>query len=230
MIRAHARARFTVADFEFVVRALSKSPSDAISLADLFGDEQTRDSLLDHALLLRTLLSGETHLGVSPHLYFYILCRRVLLDAAIDDRNLADYLASMLVKFMEASHLASPIQRIEGSVTYLSDLLLALRDATPAETFILRAHVGNYSLFITGLFLDNLEKRSRRGAPDPAFYEEMGRMNFRIAAGMPQARQCELAAIYDALGIRFHEIRLALNTMADRLLHLDEPPLPPALQ
>ncbi len=229
MIRAFARARFTAADFDFVVRSLSKKPEDAISLATLFQDDNTRDTVLDHALLLQAVLSHEPHLPVSPQFYFYILTRRVLLDVGIDDRDLADYLASMLVKFMDASQLASPLQRVEGSLTYLSDLLLALRDATPLQTFVLRAHVGNYSLFVTGLFLGNLERRSRRGAPDPGFYEEMGRMNYRMAAGMPQARRCELGEIYEQLGIHFHEVRLAFNALADRLIHLDDTPHPPLL-
>jgi len=230
MIRATARARFTAADFDFVVRCLSKKQEDAVNLADLFHDETSRDSILDHELLVQAILSHDPHLSVSPQLYFYVLTRRVLMEAGIDDRDLTDYIASVLVKFMQASNLASPIQRMEGSFTYVSDLLLALRDATPSQTFVLRAHVGNYSLFVTGLFLDNLERRSRRGAPDPEFYEEMGQMNYRLIAKMPQARQCHLVQVYEQLGQRFHQIRLALNTLAERLIHIDDTPHPPALR
>jgi len=222
MIRATARARFTAADFDFVIRCLSKEREDAVTLTELFQDEASRDAILDHELLVRALLSHDPHLGVSPQLYFYVLTRRVLMEVDIDDRDLTDYIASVLVKFMQASHLANPLKRMEGSFIYVSDLLLALRDATPSQSFVLRAHVGNYSLFATGLFLDNLERRSRRGAPDPEFYEEMGRMNYRIVAGMPQAKQCQLTAIYEKLGQQFHEIRLALNNLADRLLNIDD--------
>jgi hypothetical protein len=35
MIRANCRARFTAADFDFIVRTLARSPTDQVSLVDL---------------------------------------------------------------------------------------------------------------------------------------------------------------------------------------------------
>src|SRR5215469_5180097 len=35
MIRANCRARFTAADFDFIVRTLARSPNDHVSLVDL---------------------------------------------------------------------------------------------------------------------------------------------------------------------------------------------------
>ena len=32
---------------------------------------------------------------------------------------------------------------------YISDILIALNHATPEQAFLLRAHIGNYSLFIS---------------------------------------------------------------------------------
>jgi hypothetical protein len=45
MIQANCRARFTAADFDFVVRILARSQTDHVSLADLFerrGDARLR--------------------------------------------------------------------------------------------------------------------------------------------------------------------------------------------
>jgi len=44
MIRANCRARFTAADFDFIVRTLARSQSDQVSLVDLLSDVDTRDS------------------------------------------------------------------------------------------------------------------------------------------------------------------------------------------
>src|SRR5437660_1073964 len=47
MIRANCRARFTAADFDFIVRTLARSQTDQVSLVDLLSDVETRDSILD---------------------------------------------------------------------------------------------------------------------------------------------------------------------------------------
>ena len=38
MIQANCRARFTAADFQFIVRTLARSPHDQVSLVDLLSD------------------------------------------------------------------------------------------------------------------------------------------------------------------------------------------------
>ena len=54
------------------------------------------------------------------------------------------------------------------------------------------------------------------------FFENVGAANFEVAAGHPMARLNALTPIYEELGERFRDIRLALNDTAERLLHLDE--------
>ncbi|HJW38151.1 MAG TPA: hypothetical protein VJ420_06010 [Candidatus Udaeobacter sp.] len=44
MIRTNCRARFTAADFDFIVRTLARSQTDQVSLVDLLSDVETRDS------------------------------------------------------------------------------------------------------------------------------------------------------------------------------------------
>jgi hypothetical protein len=55
MIRANCRARFTAADFDFIVRTLARSQTDQVSLVDLLSDVETRDSILDHPRLVESV-------------------------------------------------------------------------------------------------------------------------------------------------------------------------------
>ena len=239
MIRANCRARFTAADFDFIVRTLASSRGDSVSLVDLLSDSETRDSILDHPRLVETILSNAGHLHISSQFYFYVLARYVLQQAGIGDRKLCDYVGSLLETFSRANHLQSPdkidnpemIGAREGfrsrAREYISDMLIALTRATPEQTFLLRAHVGNYSLFISGIFHENTQRRSRRGAPDIEFYEQVGRSNYQLVASHETARRCELTDVFAGLANRFHDVRLALNELSDRLLHLDEDARPP---
>jgi hypothetical protein len=120
--------------------------------------------------------------------------------------------------------LQAPDKIENQACQYISDMLIALTRATPEQAFLLRAHVGNYSLFISGIFHENTQRRSLRGAPDIDFYEQIGRTNYQLLASHATARRCELDDVFEGLAGRFRDVRLALNELSDRLLNLDEPP------
>ncbi|MEP6777053.1 MAG: hypothetical protein ABI944_01280 [Chthoniobacterales bacterium] len=223
MIRANCRERFTAADFDFVVRTLARSPVDHVSLVELLSDAETRDSVLDHPRLVDAILSDTRHLYISSQFYFYVLARHVLRQAGIADRKLCDYVASLLETFSRMNGMQSPHAAEKLERQYVSDMLIALTRATPEQAFLLRAHVGNYSLFISGIFHENTQRRSLRGAPDIEFYERIGRTNYQLLASHATARRCELNDVYEGLSERFHEVRLALNQLSDQLLNFDEP-------
>ncbi len=170
MIRANCRARFTAADFDFVVRTLARSQTDHVSLVDLLSDVETRDSILDHPRLVEAILSNCGHLRISSQFYFYVLARHVLQQSGIGDRKLCDYVASLLEAFSRANRLQMLDENDNRAQQYISDMLIALTRATPEQAFLLRAHVGNYSLFISGIFHENTQRRSLRGGPDIKFY------------------------------------------------------------
>lgn len=226
MIHANCRARFTADDFSFIVRSLSRSPCDAVSLQELLIDEETRDEILDHDALASAILDSAESLRISTPLYFYVLCRRVLKNTSVSSRDAADYIAAMLDAFTHTRGPERPAAAKDTDFRYLSDILLAIRNASPREAFLLRAYLANYALFLSGLFAEHIDKRARRGAPELSFYEELGRSSFRHAAGHHEARRFQLHEVFEELADGFREARLALNDLATRLLHLESPSLP----
>lgn len=223
MITPNCRDRLTAADFEFIARTLHHR-RDSAPLAELLTDSETRDTTLDDDEIFSAVLESTASLQISPQCYFYILLRHVLKEHGLASRDTCDYLASLLENFSRTERMRAPGGAGEGPQQYISDLLLALNKATPSQAFFLRAHIGNYTLFITGVFHDRVESRSRRGGPDVEFYEHVGASNFHSAADHPVAREHALTPIYEEISERFHDLRLALNDTADRLLHLDESP------
>ncbi len=226
MITANSRIRLTADDFDFIVRALAIKSTDRISLEKLLTDEEMRDEILDLDALADAILSAPGRLSISPHLLFYVLCRRVLRETAVQSREAADYVASLLEGFSRTTRLYDAEGTGSHHVEYLSDMLQLLAKAGERESFLLRSHMANYSLFVSGMFVENVGRRSERGAPDISFYEKMGGMNYRVAAEYRDARRFNLQSIYEELSRGFHEARLALNDLAGRLLHLDTPTVP----
>jgi hypothetical protein len=219
VIQANCRAQFTADDFSFVVRVLAKSPRDAVSLVSLLSDETERDAILDHELIYNSVIDHAGCLQVSAAFYFYILTRRVLQRAALDERALTDYVAAVLLAFAHISQLRAPGEPDPAarSFTYISDLMTQASHCPPEQAFLLRVHTANYALFLSGMFAE----RVHAGL---GFYDAVGQSTYLSMADHPQARRTELQAIFKLLGGEFRRVRLALNNLADTLLHLHETP------
>jgi hypothetical protein len=223
MIAANCRDRFTAADFDFVLRTLADSGPNAVSLSSLLTDPEARDAVLDHMALARAVLEKPESLHISPQLYFYILVRYVLKDTDLRERTLSDYVASLLEAYSQTRNLHCPADGQSGPIQYLSDMLIVLQNASPTQAFLIRAHIGNYSLFLAGIFHETIECRSLRGGPDLGFYERLGSANYKALASHRTAKSAALSTLYGQLAEAFHELRLALNQISDRLLHFTPP-------
>lgn len=217
MVLANCRAQFTAADFDFVAEVLSREGSSRISLVELLSDPECRDEMLDHEAIIRALLRRDGQVRVSQQLYFYVLTRAVLRQQGIQDRELADYVSAILWKFSKTQRLQSPHEKLPHQFNYIVEMLEALANASAAEAFLIRVHVGNYALFLSGMFHAWVERRQRRGAPDFSFYEDIGRSSFRTAATHKLAYDLDLAQVYHQLARTFRETRLALNTIAQHV-------------
>jgi hypothetical protein len=229
VIRPTCRSQFSEEDFNFILGALG-SDGDECFLHELLIDPETRDLILDHENLAVAILDNPGCIHISPHLYFYVLVRQTMKRTGIDDRELTDYVAEVLAAFL---HPDSPGRSLPAQVrdsSYLFEMFAALQGADEPTSFQIRAHIGNRSLFLTGMFLEHLKERTRRrGAPDITYYEQMGAASFRAASRNRLADKFEVAAVYNALGDCFHETRLALNKIADRHLMMGDPPPPAGL-
>jgi hypothetical protein len=227
VIQANCRAQFTADDFSFVVRVLSKSPRDAVSLVALLSDEKERDAILDHDLVYDSLVDQTGCLQVSSAFYFYVLTRRVLRRVSLDERVLTDYVAAVLLAFSHVNQLrAGDVnQPASTNFAYLSDLFLRLDTCPPDQAFLLRTHIANYTLFFSGMFAERVEAHAqRRGGPGLSFYESIGQSSYLSVARHPHARRTDLGIIFEMLGREFRRVRLALNDLTDTLLHLHGTP------
>ena len=225
MIHANCRAQFTADDFSFVVQVLAKSQGDAVSLVSLLSDEAERDAILDHDLIYNSVVDRTGCLQVSTAFYFYILTRRVLRRVSLDERALTDYVAAVLLAFSRTSQLRAPGDPASRSFAYISDLIAQASQCPPEQAFLLRVHTANYALFFSGMFAERVHSHvQRRGAPGLGFYEAVGQSAYLSMADHPQARRTQLQDIFKLLGGEFHRVRLALNDLADTLLHLHETP------
>jgi len=226
VIRPHCRETLTHTDCDFIASVLApeETPSDA--LRKLLTDAESRDVLLDEEKLFHAILERPACVSISKHLYFYVLVRHVLKEAGIENRLVTDYVAALLAEFSSMQRVREPLSAKKRSMDYLVDMIAALQEADDEERFVLRAHMGNFSLFLSGIFPKQIRRRAeRRAAPGLSYYEGVGSLSYREAAHHDLAKKLDLWQPLLILSDAFRTTRLALNELADRLVHLD--PMPP---
>jgi len=106
----------------------------------------------------------------------------VLKETGIESRSLSDYVASLSNIFPSGWHA------LAGEWLDRADSICQRHAGGPAaarrrrKRFLIRAHIGNYSLFVSGSSRIAGKSRESR-SPDLSFYERHGPSNYRAAAG-----------------------------------------------
>ena len=230
VIQANCRIQFTAEDIDFIIATLGKKPSDSQCLVALLADEESRDAVLDDEAFFRAVLEFPGCLRVSDHLYFYVIVRRVLRRARIVNRAVADYVAEVLCEFSRIERTRCLVRAKSEPIDYLFEMIAALESADERTSFYIRTHIGNHSLFWSGIFPERLRCRSeRRGAPSMRYYESLGQTHFRAASDHRLAERYSLAPILSTLAEHFKATRLALNDVAERIFSISDSDPPPEM-
>ena len=190
VIQPNCRVQFTAEDIAFISTILASKGSAAPSLVSLLTDSEARDLILDDDDLFHALLEQRRCLRVSAHFYFYVLVRHVFRRSGIDSREVADYVAEVLSEFSHQQNTRCVVPGSDKPLDYLFEMLAALQTADDRTSFCIRAHIGNQTLFMSGVFPERIRARNeRRGFPNLRYYEDLGRANYRAASGHRLARK-----------------------------------------
>ena len=218
MILPNVRASFGRAEAAALLGLLSEGDSRARDRLDDRLREEGFDAILDDPRTLNAALTAPAS-AVTPRLLFYLLVRHALLEGGIDDRTLTDYIAALLLSFGRDDRAYRVDDHHPDRFLYLVDLVAAMDTPDGRQQFLVRAHLGNFALWLTGIFPDWVTARvQRRGAPSLEYYEEMGASGYRAAAQTAIASEHGLDRVLRAAADTFPDLRVALNRVSDRYL------------
>ena len=221
MILPNVRASFGRAEANFILGLLTQGDGRARDREEERLRDEGFDAILDDPRTLNAVLTAGGLTSVRAPLVSYLLVRHALLEGGINDRALADYIAALLLEFGRTgrAHTVSVDDDEPETFNYLFEIIEKLDSASGRRAFLLRAHLGNFALWYSGLFPDHISARvHRRGAPGIAYYEEMGATGFRMAADCVDAENYGLDRLYRDCAQTFPALRIALNRIADRYL------------
>ena len=151
--------------------------------------------------------------GLLPR-FFESVTRQAFGDLAIDDAPALRYLTELLTRFVRIDALRT-IRELPGErLDTVTESLRAIQHVWQADSpgfdpgteRVLRRQIGDYTLFMTGVFRDHVERLAVTG-----YYEHEGRRAYRFVAEVARARAEAEAPLYRRLSERFEMYAGALT-------------------
>ena len=197
--------------FEEIAEAINQFPS-------------TLESILESDFVIQKLLgSRELLLRISPFLFFNAVLRRALPARRRSriERKAINYIANLLCVFIHTDRLHRFQAHEQRAFVYLWEMIEEAERADPRRRFLIYSHIGNYSLYLSGLFADWIRHRHRFGrrSVDLKFYSDFGRAYFERASDHQMARTYELDDVFAHLAGAFEDYRHALQRLAPANAH-----------
>ena len=218
MIRADTRSRLTARDLELLVLLSSRGLDAERRRVERRLEVEGPDALLDEPALLERLLAVRTLLVPSDHLFFYVVVRHALREAGVESRDVADYLAALLIAFGQRDRAWRIDWNDDHRHRYLVDIVQDAEHSSGERQFKVFAHLGNYALWLAGVFPEYIAaRRTRRGGPDLSYYDSLGSRGYGCASDHALADVYGLDEIFRTTAERFPEVRAALNDVSDRV-------------
>jgi hypothetical protein len=152
-------------------------------------------------------------------------------DLSLADAPVAGYLADLLARFARTEHLFPPgvtVPRLETVVDLLLEAQAAWDPGTvhfqPEREVSVRRHIGDFTLFMTGIFRERVERIASTG-----YYVSQGRRAYRFVSEHGRAT-CRPSApdagpLYARLAEQFERYAWALDYA--RRVHFHEVPALP---
>jgi hypothetical protein len=178
---------------------------------------------------------AESPVATSLKRFFDRLVRRSLDDLRLGGEPVADYLAALLARFARTDQL-HPLRSAAGEpIETVVEMLLEVERAwdladprsDPFRERAIRQHIGDYTLFMTGIFREYVEHRASTG-----LYVREGKRAYQVVADFQRSALRPDARLFAGLAARFEGYASALAYMKRVYLRpaLTPPGVDPALR
>ncbi len=162
-------------------------------------------------------------------LFTTAVTRRFYDDARLRDSDIAEYVAALLVDFVHVNNLykirdagGKPLEDV-GEMLIESNPLLEARSFDRERE--VRKHIGDYTLFLSGLFPEHVARLPRFNARLDAFidYIKAGKESYRIVSFFDQFEYKREAPLFRKLSEAFELCVFGLNLVKRDLEQMQQP-------
>jgi len=138
---------------------------------------------------------------------FRTLTERGLEQAQVFDAQIHQYLSNLLVEFIYVENLYKIRDESGRRLEYIFDMLAKASDLPDSDKREIYQHVGDFTLFVLGLFPESLNRGKRSISPD--YYADHGRRSYLIRWELENYRSA--VVVFRKLSEQYGRCVLALN-------------------
>lgn len=156
-------------------------------------------------------------------LFADLVDRHLVRSAGIEDIEMARYVARVLVEFTHVDSMFR-IRNAKGKrLEEVGEMLIESNPALEGRSFFyereVRKHIGDYTLFLVGLFPEYVSRLPKRGWRIDAFidYMQAGKESYRVVASFDQFEFRDAARLFRRLSERFELCVFGLNLVKEEL-------------
>ncbi|MEK6767260.1 MAG: hypothetical protein AABY49_13690 [Planctomycetota bacterium] len=139
----------------------------------------------------------------------------------LEDTQVSNYIANMLAQFTESSRLYSAREDEGRSYQYIVDMIADSLHSDNIEKFYIYCHIGNYTLFLTGMIPEYIKYRyeCKRRPVDKNYYVGFGKTYYGLASEHTNAKRSRLTGTLSQLSEGFEVIAQVLGFMNREYLY-----------
>jgi hypothetical protein len=168
-----------------------------------------------------------------PRLFRELVQRRFYDDSQIRDQDVTTYIAALLTRFTDV-HELHKIRNARGKrLEDVGEMLIESNPLLEARSFDrereVRKHIGDYTLFLCGLFPEYVAHLPRRSLRLDSFvdYIKAGKESYRVVSSFDVWEYRTEASLFRRLADWFEMCVLALNLVKQDLERLRQEPYGP---
>jgi len=145
------------------------------------------------------------------------------LMSLLEDAQVSNYIANMLTQFIDSSKLFGIRDRDDEkkSHQYIVDMITDSLYSDNIEKFYIYCHIGNYTLFLTGMIPEYIKYRYefKRRLVDKHYYVGFGKTYYGLASEHTNARRNRLTGTLSQLSEGFEVVAQVLSFMNREYLY-----------
>jgi hypothetical protein len=168
----------------------------------------------------------ETNQASGLKRFFKKMTHRCFKQLLIENLLVADYVSTLLTRFSRTSQLYR-IRDAQGDrLEYIVDFLREANNSldfknerfSPFREREVRQHIGDYTLFMTGIFRESVEKNSSL-----QYYMDQGKFSYSSVSEFDRLAEKQGSKLFQNLSERFEDYSWALDYM--RKVYFKDPAL-----
>ncbi len=149
--------------------------------------------------------------------------KHLATTAGIHESDVTTYVSGILVDFTMADNLFRVRNARGKRLEAVADMLIESNPILDGRSFFyereVRKHIGDYTLFLTGLFPEYVHRIGKSGVRVDAFidYMQAGKESYRVVASFDQFEFREAAPVFRRMSERFELCVFGLNLVKQEL-------------